>query len=337
MSKKNLPTKASSGVTTKSVAAAGAKKHRKVLRDNIQGITKPAIQRMAYKGGVKSMSGLIYEEIRGIMSVHLNKVMSASITYMENDRRKTVKDVDVISALKFLGRTPAFNNGKEVLRSISTAKGTIKRTVKEHNKSRTNGCHRYQGRNRGLGHHVGGALEDIDGKHDIDDEDKNEDDYVPDDENLGNEKDYADDTEADYDDDDDDSNPYADSSDFGKDDGSIDQLGGANKSAKATGGVKKPHRFHPGTVALRKIRYYQKSGNCFLMAKLPFERFVREIAQDYKNDVRFSVDAIMIMQLDIEDYIVDLFTSAQEVALHAKHIRVTPSDIQIARKMSHGH
>uniref|UniRef100_A0A0W0EV12 Histone H3 n=1 Tax=Moniliophthora roreri TaxID=221103 RepID=A0A0W0EV12_MONRR len=56
----------------------------------------------------------------------------------------------------------------------------------------------------------------------------------------------------------------------------------ARKStAGAAGGVKKPHRFRPGTVALREIRRYQKSTE-LLIRKLPFQRLVREIAQDFK-------------------------------------------------------
>src|SRR5258705_13633734 len=55
----------------------------------------------------------------------------------------------------------------------------------------------------------------------------------------------------------------------------------ARKSAPATGGVKKPHRYRPGTVALREIRKYQKSTE-LLIRKLPFQRLVREIAQDFK-------------------------------------------------------
>jgi histone H3 len=60
----------------------------------------------------------------------------------------------------------------------------------------------------------------------------------------------------------------------------------AKKSASTTGGVKKPHRYRPGTVALREIRKYQKSTE-LLVRKLPFQRLVREIAQDYKADLRF--------------------------------------------------
>uniref|UniRef100_A0A8C4PI54 Histone H3 n=1 Tax=Equus asinus TaxID=9793 RepID=A0A8C4PI54_EQUAS len=62
----------------------------------------------------------------------------------------------------------------------------------------------------------------------------------------------------------------------------------ARKSAPATGGVKKPHRYRPGTVALREIRRYQKSTE-LLIRKLPFQRLVREIAQDFKTDLRFQM------------------------------------------------
>ena len=65
----------------------------------------------------------------------------------------------------------------------------------------------------------------------------------------------------------------------------------ARKSAPATGGVKKPHRYRPGTVALREIRRYQKSTE-LLIRKLPFQRLVREIAQDFKADLRFQSSAI---------------------------------------------
>ena len=69
----------------------------------------------------------------------------------------------------------------------------------------------------------------------------------------------------------------------------------ARKSAPATGGIKKPHRFRPGTVALREIRRYQKSTE-LLIRKLPFQRLVREIAQDFKTDLRFQSSAVMALQ-----------------------------------------
>src|ERR1700719_2463771 len=63
----------------------------------------------------------------------------------------------------------------------------------------------------------------------------------------------------------------------------------------ATGGVKKPHRFRPGTVALREIRRYQKSTE-LLIRKLPFQRLVRELAQEFKTDLRFQSTAILALQ-----------------------------------------
>jgi len=70
----------------------------------------------------------------------------------------------------------------------------------------------------------------------------------------------------------------------------------ARKSAPSTGGVKKPHRYRPGTVALREIRRYQKSTE-LLIRKLPFQRLVREIAQDFKTDLRFQSAAIGALQV----------------------------------------
>eukprot|EP00798_Chlamydomonas_sp_ICE-L_P001584 gene1583-biopygen14425 len=80
----------------------------------------------------------------------------------------------------------------------------------------------------------------------------------------------------------------------------------ARKSAPATGGVKKPHRYRPGTVALREIRKYQKSTE-LLIRKLPFQRLVREIAQDFKTDLRFQSSAVLALQEAAEAYLVGLF------------------------------
>ena len=68
----------------KGLGKGGAKRHRKVLRDNIQGITKPAIRRLARRGGVKRISGLIYEETRGVLKVFLENVIRDSVTYTEH-------------------------------------------------------------------------------------------------------------------------------------------------------------------------------------------------------------------------------------------------------------
>ncbi|KAK5644159.1 hypothetical protein RI129_008004 [Pyrocoelia pectoralis] len=94
----------------------------------------------------------------------------------------------------------------------------------------------------------------------------------------------------------------------------------ARKSAPATGGVKKPHRYRPGTVALREIRRYQKSTE-LLIRKLPFQRLVREIAQDFKTDLRFQT------------YLVGLFEDTNLCAIHAKRVTIMPKDIQLARRI----
>jgi len=80
----------------------------------------------------------------------------------------------------------------------------------------------------------------------------------------------------------------------------------ARKSAPATGGIKKPHRFRPGTVALREIRRYQKSTE-LLIRRLPFQRLVREIAQEFKADLRFQSSAVQAIQEAAEAYLVGLF------------------------------
>lgn len=83
----------------------GAKRHRKLLRDNISGVTKPAIRRLARRGGVKRISGLVYEETRGVLKIFLENVLRDAVVYTEQARRKTVTSIDVIYALKRQGRT----------------------------------------------------------------------------------------------------------------------------------------------------------------------------------------------------------------------------------------
>uniref|UniRef100_A0A8C0ERD9 Core Histone H2A/H2B/H3 domain-containing protein n=1 Tax=Bubo bubo TaxID=30461 RepID=A0A8C0ERD9_BUBBB len=103
-------------------------------------------------------------------------------------------------------------------------------------------------------------------------------------------------------------------------------------SAPATGGVKKPHRYRPGTVALREIRRYQKSTE-LLIRKLPFQRLVREIAQDFKTDLRFQSSAVMALQEASEAYLVGLFEDTNLCAIHAKRVTIMPKDIQLARRI----
>ncbi|XP_026576359.1 histone H3 isoform X1 [Pseudonaja textilis] len=233
----------------KGLGKGGAKRHRKVLRDNIQGITKPAIRRLARRGGVKRISGLIYEETRGVLKVFLENVIRDAVTYTEHAKRKTVTAMDVVYALKRQGRT--LPNSLHV----STLRGRMARTKQTARKS------------------TGGKAP---------------------------RKQLA--TKA------------------------------ARKSAPATGGVKKPHRYRPGTVALREIRRYQKSTE-LLIRKLPFQRLVREIAQDFKTDLRFQSSAVMALQEASEAYLVGLFEDTNLCAIHAKRVTIMPKDIQLARRI----
>ncbi|XP_045673248.1 uncharacterized protein LOC123804811 isoform X2 [Phyllostomus hastatus] len=206
----------------KGLGKGGAKRHRKVLRDNIQGITKPAIRRLARRGGVKRISGLIYEETRGVLKVFLENVIRDAVTYTEHAKRKTVTAMDVVYALKRQGRTLYGFVHARYRRVMARTKQTARKST-------------------------GGKAP---------------------------RKQLA--TKA------------------------------ARKSAPATGGVKKPHRYRPGTVALREIRRYQKSTE-LLIRKLPFQRLVREIAQDFKTDLRFQSSAVMALQEACEAYLVGLF------------------------------
>ncbi|XP_004384061.2 uncharacterized protein LOC101348789 [Trichechus manatus latirostris] len=207
----------------KGLGKGGAKRHRKVLRDNIQGITKPAIRRLARRGGVKRISGLIYEETRGVLKVFLENVIRDAVTYTEHAKRKTVTAMDVVYALK---RQGPLSPTSVHIRFFCVVMARTKQTARKS---------------------TGGKAP---------------------------RKQLA--TKA------------------------------ARKSAPATGGVKKPHRYRPGTVALREIRRYQKSTE-LLIRKLPFQRLVREIAQDFKTDLRFQSSAVMALQEACEAYLVGLF------------------------------
>ncbi|KAL6643044.1 hypothetical protein ACP70R_021225 [Stipagrostis hirtigluma subsp. patula] len=106
----------------------------------------------------------------------------------------------------------------------------------------------------------------------------------------------------------------------------------ARKTTPAFGGVKKPHRYRPGTVALREIRKYQKTTE-LLIRKLPFQRLVREIAQDYKNDLRFQSHAVLALQEAAEAYLVALFEDTNLCAIHAKRVTIMSKDVQLARRI----
>ena len=101
-----------------------------------------------------------------------------------------------------------------------------------------------------------------------------------------------------------------------------------------TGGLKKPMQWRPGTVALREIWRYQKTTE-LLIRKLPFNRLVREVAQDFKMDLRFQPQVIGALQEASEAYLVGLFEDTNLCAMHTKRVTIMPKDIQLARRI-HG-
>lgn len=97
--------------------------------------------------------------------------------------------------------------------------------------------------------------------------------------------------------------------------------------------AKKPHRYRPGTVALREIRRYQKSTEQ-LIRKLPFQRLVREITHELGGETyRFQTPALAALQETAEMYLVSLFEHTNLAAIHAKRVTIMPKDISLARKI----
>jgi len=99
-------------------------------------------------------------------------------------------------------------------------------------------------------------------------------------------------------------------------------------------GIKRPHRFRPGTVALREIRRYQKSTD-LLIRKAPFSRLVRQIAVEDLNlkDIRFQSIAVLALQEASEAYLVHLFEDTNLCAIHAKRVTISVKDMQLARRI----
>ncbi len=108
----------------------------------------------------------------------------------------------------------------------------------------------------------------------------------------------------------------------------------ASKAARKSlpGGVKQPRRFRPGTVSLREIRQFQKN-TALLIRKLPFQRLVREVTQDFKTDLRWQSHAVLALQEASEAYLVGLFEDTNLCAIHAKRVTIMPKDMQLARRI----
>ena len=122
--------------------------------------------------------------------------------------------------------------------------------------------------------------------------------------------------------------------------GKTPRFGGTARTAHpraalgAIAGVKKPHRYRPGTVALREIRRFQKTTDV-LIRKAPFQRLVRQITQElfpYK-DLRFQSIAVLALQEAAEAYVVGLLEDTNLAAMHAKRVTIMPRDMILARRI----
>ena len=109
----------------------------------------------------------------------------------------------------------------------------------------------------------------------------------------------------------------------------------AKKSKKKVEGVKKPHRFRPGTVALREIVKYQKTADA-LIPKQPFVRLVREIANEYKTDLRFSARALTTLQETVEPFLVNYFADSNRLAIHGGRVTIMPKDMKLVALIDSG-
>lgn len=193
------------------------KLHRKVMRDNIQGVTKPAIQRLANTAGIVEMSGLVYEEVREHIKSTMESVLKNAAFIAEHASRKRVQSEDIVEGIRLAKEHTPF------LHAILT-------TGKEGETAR---CQVYE-------------------------------------------------------------------SD------------------------------HKTTDALRRIKFYQAQHDCVQISRKAFDRLTREVAQDYRTDLTFSANAVGVLQMAIEAYVVNMLAAANLAAIHADRKTVMPKDVTLA-------
>ncbi|KAI4125665.1 MAG: hypothetical protein LQ347_005292 [Umbilicaria vellea] len=110
------PTLGGKGIKTgaggRGLGKGGARRHRKIIKDTIRGITKGDIRRMARRGGVKRISGQIYEDVRSAMKDRMSRIIQDCVFILDNSGRKTISVSDVIFALRRIG-TPVYGFDKD--------------------------------------------------------------------------------------------------------------------------------------------------------------------------------------------------------------------------------
>lgn len=112
----------------------------------------------------------------------------------------------------------------------------------------------------------------------------------------------------------------------------INRSGKGSKKTKHDKPQKRPHRFRPGTVALREIRRYQKTTET-LIRKLPFARLVRQICTSFKTDMRWQHSAMAAIQEASENFLIQIFDASNKFAIHAGRVTIMPKDMRLARHM----
>jgi histone H3/H4 len=119
----------------------------------------------------------------------------------------------------------------------------------------------------------------------------------------------------------------------------------AARARGAKGGIKKPHRYRPGTVALREIRRFQK-GTALLIRKAPFQRLVRQIMEDLPRRYarlpnygqvqppdRWQSTALLALQEAAEAFLIGFFEDTNECAIHAKRVTIMPKDMHLVKRI----
>lgn len=195
----------------------------KILRDNIQDITKPVIKRLAQKAGVKSISGLVYEEVRGILNRNLSHVLQKLAIIVRGTNRVIISASDVKETFRFLGMT-VYATGEEG--DMKTCEGFQHAATKK--------------------------------------------------------------------------------------------------------------KLTRGEVSVKAIRFYQKQHDCLYIPNAPFMRLIKEIMQEHGfSELKWSADAVGLLQVMVETYLVKLFEDAILCTVHAKRQTLYPKDIQLAMRLSH--
>ena len=106
----------------------------------------------------------------------------------------------------------------------------------------------------------------------------------------------------------------------------------ARKSDPMDMGIKKPHRYRPGTVALREIRKFQKSTD-LLIKKFSFQKLVKAISNENSPDIRFQSQALLALQEAAEAFLIGLFEDTNLFAIHAKRVTIMRKDMILARRI----